>query len=339
MAELRARATESAFVLVAVSVICTLVTLGAVQGFWLSNLHNGVFALCFGLVGALLLAQRPGQGTAWQFLGVGLSSSILFAGRQVGLSLHDAADAWWGWFGVWPTALVIAQTTWLVLQFPEGFISPKWRRVAVAAVSLGALAALSSALWPVEYASTGVNTPFPFDVPGRALAATLWQALAHPFYAALQLLWAVAIIMRWRSSDSVVRRQFLVLLVTVAGTLFALIGGVLLGGTPAPGLLSISALPIVAGFLLNRLSLAHVVEVERASGRLEELTPRENQVLDLMALGLSNTAIADRLHLSIKTVEPTISTVFRKLGLDDDPASNRRVLAVAEYWRRQSSGQ
>ena len=83
------------------------------------------------------------------------------------------------------------------------------------------------------------------------------------------------------------------------------------------------------------MSLARVIETERATGHLDDLTPRENDVLDLMAQGLSNAAIASRLHISIKTVEPAISAIFRKLGLDDDPASNRRVLAVAEYWSRR----
>jgi DNA-binding NarL/FixJ family response regulator len=55
-----------------------------------------------------------------------------------------------------------------------------------------------------------------------------------------------------------------------------------------------------------------------------------------MARGLSNTAIADRLHVSIKTVEPAISSIFRKLGLDEDPDSNRRIMAVAEFWKRQN---
>jgi DNA-binding CsgD family transcriptional regulator len=108
-------------------------------------------------------------------------------------------------------------------------------------------------------------------------------------------------------------------------------------GTVTPGLLASGLLPIAVGGLLDRLSLARVVEVERAAGRLDELSPRENDVLDLMAQGLSNTAIADRLHLSIKTVEPAITSIFRKLGLDEDPASNRRVLAVVHYWSRSGA--
>lgn len=52
-----------------------------------------------------------------------------------------------------------------------------------------------------------------------------------------------------------------------------------------------------------------------------------------MARGLSNAAICAELHLSIKTVEPVVSTVFTKLGLHADAGSNRRVLAVLAYLR------
>ena len=53
-----------------------------------------------------------------------------------------------------------------------------------------------------------------------------------------------------------------------------------------------------------------------------------------MARGRSNAAICDELHLSIKTVEPIVSTIFTKLGLHADAASNRRVLAVLAYVRK-----
>jgi DNA-binding NarL/FixJ family response regulator len=84
------------------------------------------------------------------------------------------------------------------------------------------------------------------------------------------------------------------------------------------------------------MSLAKVIEQEADAGHLDGLTPRENDVLDLMAQGLSNAAIATRLHLSVKTVEPVVSSVFLKLGLPSDADSNRRVLAVLEYLSRSA---
>jgi DNA-binding NarL/FixJ family response regulator len=70
------------------------------------------------------------------------------------------------------------------------------------------------------------------------------------------------------------------------------------------------------------------------SGRasdLDRLTPRELEVLDLMAQGLSNTGIAERLVISLGAVEKHISNVFTKLGLEHESSAHRRVLAVLTY--------
>lgn len=82
--------------------------------------------------------------------------------------------------------------------------------------------------------------------------------------------------------------------------------------------------PEVVGLLLGRA---------RPRGPLDELTPRERDVLALMAEGRSNQAIADRLVLELKTVEGHIRTVFSKLGLEPEPSDHRRVLAVLTYLR------
>ena len=71
---------------------------------------------------------------------------------------------------------------------------------------------------------------------------------------------------------------------------------------------------------------------QRASD-LDRLTPREREVLTLMAEGLSNGGIAERLVVSHGAVEKHISNVFMKLGLDVEESSHRRVLAVLTYLR------
>jgi DNA-binding NarL/FixJ family response regulator len=67
---------------------------------------------------------------------------------------------------------------------------------------------------------------------------------------------------------------------------------------------------------------------------LAELTPREQEIVALMAEGRSNRGICQALWLSPKTVETHIRGAFAKLGIREAPEDNRRVLAVLTYLRR-----
>jgi DNA-binding NarL/FixJ family response regulator len=71
----------------------------------------------------------------------------------------------------------------------------------------------------------------------------------------------------------------------------------------------------------------------RRGSELDRLTPREREVLDLMAEGLSNAGIAERLIVSQGAVEKHISNVFMKLGLEVEEGAHRRVLAVLTFLR------
>ena len=187
---------------------------------------------------------------------------------------------------------------------------------------------LLSALWPVEYDAAGLTLPHPLDVGGFGTANDVWSAIAHPAYALFQLIWLVGIVARWRTASGLLRSQLALMGITLAVTVVALLLGLAIWQSPRLGLLTTPLVPLVAGLVMDRLSLGRVIEESRASGGLAGLSPRENEVLDLMAQGLSNRAISERLHLSIKTVEPIVSSIFNKLDLPPDSASNRRVLAV-----------
>lgn len=71
----------------------------------------------------------------------------------------------------------------------------------------------------------------------------------------------------------------------------------------------------------------------RDDGPLDELTPREREVLELMAEGRSNAAIAAALVVTDGAVEKHISSIFGKLGLPPSDTDHRRVLAVLTYLR------
>jgi DNA-binding CsgD family transcriptional regulator len=442
--------------LLLVSGVVVLVVRGLARGVELANLHNGLLALAFTVVGAYVLFQRPGHGEGRLFLATGAVEAVLFYGRQLGHSPTAAADRWWGWLGVWPTAIALALTTVSVLCFPDGRLpSPRWRWGAGAVVLLTAVCAGLSALWPVEYGSTGVVTAHPFSAGTPATAWAVWSAVAHPVYAALQVLWVLAVVVRWRSADGHVRRQLGWLACSVAVSAGALLLGLAVWGTPRPGLLAAALVPVVAGWavvhgqhvaaysaltwlsrsgphsadlptdlarataealgatgatlwmgdeelhpigvwpepgrdgasttpaavhdaedrhtrrvcrngevvgalsidraradhlslaesrlfddlasqaslVIGHIGLAEVIARHQRAGHLDGLSPREREVLELIARGRSNAAISEELHLSIKTVEPVVSTIFTKLGLHPDAGSNRRVLAALAYLR------
>jgi DNA-binding NarL/FixJ family response regulator len=79
--------------------------------------------------------------------------------------------------------------------------------------------------------------------------------------------------------------------------------------------------------------VSRLVGRRRREDPLSGLTDREREVLALVAEGLSNLAIANRLFVTERTVEAHTKQIFGKLGLEADPGSNRRVLAVLAFLR------
>ncbi len=85
------------------------------------------------------------------------------------------------------------------------------------------------------------------------------------------------------------------------------------------------------GSVLDPDVVARLVGRRREAGPLDDLTPRERQVLGLIAEGRSNGGIASELVVTVAAVERHVTSIFDKLGLHQAPDVHRRVLAVLKY--------
>jgi DNA-binding NarL/FixJ family response regulator len=88
------------------------------------------------------------------------------------------------------------------------------------------------------------------------------------------------------------------------------------------------------GTAVDPAVVAALVGRRRTRDPLDELTPREREVMALMAEGRSNRAIAAQLFIGDKTVETHVASILSKLGLEETHDDHRRVLAVLTWLRR-----
>jgi DNA-binding NarL/FixJ family response regulator len=87
------------------------------------------------------------------------------------------------------------------------------------------------------------------------------------------------------------------------------------------------------GSALDPTIISTMLARHRRDDPLTLLTPRERQVLELMATGSSNQGIADAMVITIRAVEKYVSSVFDKLGIPNSASESRRVLAVLLFLR------
>ena len=90
---------------------------------------------------------------------------------------------------------------------------------------------------------------------------------------------------------------------------------------------------VAGGTVLDPEVVSHLLGRNELADQLNRLSGREREVLQLMAQGLSNRAIADRLVIDVKTVETHIARIMTKLDLHQTPDEHRRVLAVLAWLR------
>ena len=243
-------------------VALALVVAGFSLGFELDNLHNGMLAVSFTLVGLYVVVLKPRHREGWLFVAVGLAETVLFFGRQYGLAEGPLpAASWIGWAGVWPLALTIALFAYTMACFPDGRLpSPRWRLPVWIMFAIAGVMSLLNLLWPADYDRTGLVAPHPLEgLPGAALAATAWGPL-QGFFLIFQMLPVVATIVRWRGGTREERWQLrtLVLAILVA-TALMLVGLAAFDRSPLLGLLSIPIVPIAGGVVIAHQRQAEVM--------------------------------------------------------------------------------
>lgn len=87
------------------------------------------------------------------------------------------------------------------------------------------------------------------------------------------------------------------------------------------------------GSAIDPIIVSTLIARQRRDDPLAALTPREREVLELMATGSSNQGIADALVITLRAVEKYVSTIFGKLGIPSTGSESRRVLAVLMFLR------
>jgi DNA-binding NarL/FixJ family response regulator len=87
------------------------------------------------------------------------------------------------------------------------------------------------------------------------------------------------------------------------------------------------------GSALDPTIVSQLLSKRRDAGPLDDVTPREREVLELMAEGRSNQGIAERLDISERGVQKHVTSIFDKLGIAAGTDDHRRVLAVLTFLR------
>jgi DNA-binding NarL/FixJ family response regulator len=90
---------------------------------------------------------------------------------------------------------------------------------------------------------------------------------------------------------------------------------------------------VAGGVVVDPALVSQLLDRRRRVDPLDELTSREREVLGLMAEGLTDRGIAQRLYVTPKTVETHTRHIFRKLSIPESALDNKRVHAVLTYLR------
>ena len=103
---------------------------------------------------------------------------------------------------------------------------------------------------------------------------------------------------------------------------------------PSVGSAASSVSVAEGGTAIDQEVVSQLLARRRADDPLEELTPREREVLELMAEGRSNQAISERMFVTMRAVEKHVTSIFVKLRLPAASEDHRRVLAVLAFLKQ-----
>lgn len=293
-----------------------------------------------GLLGPLWRAARF---TCALVGGIGAAHLLALAASATALAGAPGQD-WWHTVSQVLFVGGFAMLVPLAAGFPVG-PAPRWTvMLAIAATLVPVLAALAGQT-PTVLSATDPSGASVMLGPLTAILPPEVASAAGIVFALPVVAAAVAVLRLVRGGRELRGRLTLPLgalcvfafLVAVGSTLPASAQGV---GT-AIFLVSAPLIPvgIIAGSRPatldseEREALRRLREGAASSDRARLLTPRERDVLALMAEGRSNPAIGRSLHISLSAVEKHTTAIFTKLGLSSEPDTHRRVAAVVAYLR------
>jgi DNA-binding NarL/FixJ family response regulator len=213
--------------------------------------------------------------------------------------------------------VVIAEDTVLLREGLAGLLEDDGHDVVGRAGDAEALLALVAEHEP-DLAIVDVRMPPDYDDEGTQAAATIRRT--HPATAVLVL------------SQHIETRHVVELVAAGGGFGYLLKDRVL----DVDDFLEAARRVSDGGSALDPQVVARLLSTQGAADPLAELSPREREVLSLMAEGRTNAGIAKRLWLTEKTVETHVRSILMKLGLSVSADDHRRVMAVLAYLRAQS---
>jgi DNA-binding NarL/FixJ family response regulator len=213
--------------------------------------------------------------------------------------------------------VVIAEDTVLLREGLAGLLEDAGHEVVGRAGDAELLLALVAEHEP-DLAIVDVRMPPDYDDEGTQAAATIRRT--HPETAVLVL------------SQHIETRHVVELVAAGGGFGYLLKDRVL----DVDDFLDAARRVSEGGSALDPQVVSRLLSTQGAVDPLAELSPREREVLSLMAEGRTNAGIAARLWLTEKTVETHVRSILMKLGLSVSSDDHRRVMAVLAYLRAQS---